>query len=68
MNNGELYVKIDVPKNPIKGGTRLKLTCGNCWENIEETEAPGSWGVIVCIPLNCTKCGARFSKIVGRLE
>lgn len=65
MNNGELHIGIDWG---VADKTGVTLLCGNC-HNVIESGAPKN---MFCVPVriqrNCPKCGAGFSRIVGRMK
>lgn len=65
MSSGELHIGIDW------GGmdkTEVELICSNCHNVIESGTSENMFCVPVRIQRNCPKCGARFSKILGRLK
>lgn len=70
MSSGELHIRVDthIGCGLQKQKNKATMICWNCYERIEEFESPGSLGVATFIPTVCPKCGARFSKILGRLK
>lgn len=65
MNRGELHIGIDWGGTDKTG---ISLVCGNCHHVIDSDTSENMFCVPVRIQRNCPKCGARFSKIVGRME
>ena len=65
MNNGELHIGIDWGNRDTTG---VSLLCGNCHHTIESYASENIFCVPVQIQRNCPKCGARFSRIVWRME
>lgn len=65
MNSEELHIGIDWGSMDKTG---ITLICGNCHHTIERYASENIFCVPVRIHRNCPKCGARFSRIVGRVE
>lgn len=65
MSNGELHIGIDWGE---ADKTVITMICSNCHQAIESYASENMFCVPVQIQWNCPKCGARFSKIAGRLE
>lgn len=65
MSNGELHIVIDWGR---KDKTGVNLICGNCHNVIESDAFENMFCIPVRIQRNCPKCGARFRRIVGRME
>lgn len=65
MDKGELHIGIDWGGSDKTGVT---LICGNCHHEIESYVSENIFCVLVRIQRNCPKCGARFSRIAGRME
>lgn len=65
MNSAELHIGIDWGSMDKTG---VSLICGNCNQTIESNTSENIFCVPVRIQRNCTKCGSRFRRIVGRME
>lgn len=65
MNSGALHIGINWFGDDKAGVT---LVCGNCHQMIKGCTSENTFYIPVRVPRNCPKCGARFSKIVGRMQ